>query len=78
MSVIDPECYPELHGDDRRVCAACFGDTDLQAMICAAGDMGPATSAEPGARRRWSSPTSPLTSWIGPGHSTAARSSSSL
>ncbi len=40
MSLIDPECYPELHGDDRRVCAACFGDTDLQAMIRAAGEYG--------------------------------------
>lgn len=41
MSLVDPECYPELHGDDRRVCAGCFDDGDLKMMIREAGTYGP-------------------------------------
>lgn len=33
MSIVDPECYPRGHDDDRLVCAGCFEDDDLIAMI---------------------------------------------
>lgn len=41
MSLVDPECYPHLHGDDRKVCAGCFDDSDLKSMIRDAGQYGP-------------------------------------
>lgn len=40
MSLVDPECYPQFHGDDRCVCAGCFDDGDLKSMIREAGEYG--------------------------------------
>src|SRR5689334_25267450 len=34
MSGVDPECHPQLgKHDDKRVCARCFSDGDLKALI---------------------------------------------
>lgn len=37
MSLVDPGCHPQLHADDRQICAGCFADADLQDLVRSSG-----------------------------------------